>query len=409
MAVPTASPHIVPQNTVKHVADRTAFSVLFAIAFSHLLNDTVQSLIPAIYPLVKESYQLSFSEIGLITLAFQLTASILQPLVGHWTDRKPQPFALVGGMVFSLAGLLLLARAGSFHSLLMAVALVGIGSSIFHPEASRMAYVASGGKRALAQSVFQLGGNAGSALGPLLAAAIIVPLGQTKISWFSLLPLIAMVVLWRVGRWYLRMMALRTHRQARQPVVPRTPVPRKQVIGAVTILLLLIFSKQFYLASMTSYFTFYLIGKFGVTVQVAQIQLFFFLFAAALGTLIGGLLGDRIGYKAIIWTSILGAAPFTLLLPYADAFWTTVLAIMAGFILASAFSAILVYAQLLIPGRVGLVSGLFFGFAFGMAGIGSAVLGSLADATSINTVFTVCSFLPLLGLLCVFLPKEQRI
>ncbi|MBL7945038.1 MAG: MFS transporter [Flavobacteriales bacterium] len=409
MAVPTASPHIVPQNTVKHVADRTAFSVLFAIAVSHLLNDTVQSLIPAIYPLVKESYQLSFSEIGLITLTFQLTASILQPLVGHWTDRRPQPFALVGGMVFSLAGLLLLAWAGSFHSLLMAVALVGIGSSIFHPEASRMAYVASGGKRALAQSVFQLGGNAGSALGPLLAAAIIVPLGQTKISWFSLLPLIAMVVLWRVGRWYLRMMALRTHRQARQPVVPRTPIPRKQVIGVVTILLLLIFSKQFYLASMTSYFTFYLMGEFGLTVQAAQIQLFFFLFAAAVGTLVGGLLGDRLGYRTIIWISILGAAPFTLLLPYADAFWTTVLAVVAGFILASAFSAILVYAQLLIPGRVGLVSGLFFGFAFGMAGIGSAVLGSLADATSINTVFTVCSFLPLLGLLCAFLPREQRV
>ncbi len=409
MAVPTASPHIVPQNTVKHVADRTAFSVLFAIAVSHLLNDTVQSLIPAIYPLVKESYQLSFSEIGLITLTFQLTASILQPLVGHWTDRRPQPFALVGGMVFSLAGLLLLAWAGSFHSLLMAVALVGIGSSIFHPEASRMAYVASGGKRALAQSVFQLGGNAGSALGPLLAAAIIVPLGQAKISWFSLLPLMAMVVLWRVGRWYLRMMALRDHRQARQPIVPRTPVPRKQVIGVVTILLLLIFSKQFYLASMTSYFTFYLMGEFGLTVQAAQIQLFFFLFAAAVGTLVGGLLGDRLGYRTIIWISILGAAPFSLLLPYADAFWTTVLAVVAGFILASAFSAILVYAQLLIPGRVGLVSGLFFGFAFGMAGIGSAVLGSLADATSINTVFTVCSFLPLLGLLCAFLPREQRV
>lgn len=408
MAVPTASPHIVPQNTVKHVADRTAFSVLLAIAVSHLLNDTVQSLIPAIYPLVKESYQLSFSEIGLITLTFQLTASILQPLVGHWTDRRPQPFALVGGMVFSLAGLLLLAWAGSFHSLLMAVALVGIGSSIFHPEASRMAYVASGGKRALAQSVFQLGGNAGSALGPLLAAAIIVPLGQAKISWFSLLPLMAMVVLWRVGRWYLRMMALRTHRQARQPVVQRKPVPRKQVIGVVTILLLLIFSKQFYLASMTSYFTFYLMGEFGLTVQAAQIQLFFFLFAAAVGTLVGGLLGDRLGYRTIIWISILGAAPFTLLLPYADAFWTTVLAVVAGFILASAFSAILVYAQLLIPGRVGLVSGLFFGFAFGMAGIGSAVLGSLADATSINTVFTACSFLPLLGLLCAFLPREQR-
>jgi len=409
MAVPTASPHIVPQNTVKHVADRTAFSVLFAIAVSHLLNDTVQSLIPAIYPLVKESYQLSFSEIGLITLAFQLTASILQPLVGHWTDRRPQPFALVGGMVFSLAGLLLLAWAGSFHSLLLAVGLVGIGSSIFHPEASRMAYVASGGKRALAQSVFQLGGNAGSALGPLLAAAIIVPLGQTKISWFSLLPLIAMVVLWRVGRWYLRMMALRTHRQARQPVMSRTPVPRKQVIGVVTILLLLIFSKQFYLASMTSYFTFYLMGEFGLSVQAAQIQLFLFLFAAAVGTLVGGLLGDRLGYRTIIWISILGAAPFTLLLPYADAFWTTVLAVLAGFILASAFSAILVYAQLLIPGRVGLVSGLFFGFAFGMAGIGSAVLGALADATSINTVFTVCSFLPLLGLLCAFLPREQRV
>lgn len=409
MAVPTASPHFVPQNTVKHVADRTAFSVLFAIAVSHLLNDTVQSLIPAIYPLVKESYQLSFSEIGLITLAFQITASILQPLVGHWTDRKPQPFALVGGMVFTLAGLLLLAWAGSFNSLLMAVALVGIGSSIFHPEASRMAYVASGGKRALAQSVFQLGGNAGSALGPLLAAAIIVPLGQTKISWFSLLPLIAMVVLWRVGRWYLRMMALRTHRQARQPVVHRTPIPRKQVIGVVTILLLLIFSKQFYLASMTSYFTFYLMGEFGLSVQAAQIQLFLFLFAAAVGTLVGGLLGDRLGYRTIIWISILGAAPFTLLLPYADAFWTTVLAVLAGFILASAFSAILVYAQLLIPGRVGLVSGLFFGFAFGMAGIGSAVLGALADATSINTVFTVCSFLPLLGLLCAFLPREQRV
>lgn len=403
------SPVLVPQNTVKHVADRTAFPVLFAIAFSHLLNDTIQSLIPAIYPLVKESYQLSFSEVGLITLAFQITASILQPLVGHWTDRKPQPFALVGGMVFTLAGLLLLAWAGSFNSLLMAVALVGIGSSIFHPEASRMAYVASGGKRALAQSVFQLGGNAGSALGPLLAAAVIVPLGQSKISWFSLVPLIAMVVLWHVGRWYLRMMALRTHRQSRLPKVERAPLPRKKVIGVVTILLLLIFSKQFYLASMTSYFTFYLIGKFGVTVQAAQIQLFFFLFAAAVGTLVGGLLGDRLGYRTIIWISILGAAPFTLLLPYANDFWTTVLSMTAGFVLASAFSAILVYAQLLIPGRVGLVSGLFFGFAFGMAGIGSAVLGSLADATSIDTVYKVCSFLPLIGLLCVFLPKEQRV
>jgi FSR family fosmidomycin resistance protein-like MFS transporter len=402
------SPVLVPQNTVKHVADRTAFPVLVAIAFSHLLNDTIQSLIPAIYPLVKDSYHLSFADIGLITLAFQITASILQPLVGHWTDRKPRPFALVGGMVFTLAGLLLLAWAGSFRSILIAVSLVGMGSSIFHPEASRMAFVASGGKRALAQSVFQLGGNAGSALGPLLAAAIIVPLGQSRITFFSLVPLVAMVVLWRVGRWYLRMTALRTHRQARQPKVERTPVPRRKMIGVVAILLLLIFSKQFYLASMTSYFTFYLIGKFGVTVQAAQIQLFLFLFAAAVGTLIGGLLGDRVGYKTIIWFSILGAAPFTLLLPYANPFWTTILSVLAGFVLASAFSAILVYAQLLIPGRVGLVSGLFFGFAFGMAGIGSAVLGALADATSIDTVFRVCSFLPLIGLLCVLLPKEQR-
>jgi len=407
MAVPTASPHIVPQNTVKHVAERTAFPVLFAIAFSHLLNDTIQSLIPALYPLVKDAYNLSFTDIGLITLAFQMTASILQPVVGHLTDKRPRPFALVGGMVFTLGGLLLLAWAGSFHSILMAVALVGIGSSIFHPEASRMAYVASGGKRVLAQSVFQLGGNAGSALGPLLAAAIIVPLGQTRISLFSLVPLIAMVVLWRIGKWYVRMMALRTHRLARQTAVPRIPIPKKKVIGVVSILLLLIFSKQFYLASMTSYFTFYLIGKFEVTIQAAQIQLFLFLLAAAAGTLVGGLLGDKVGYRTIILFSILGAAPFTLMMPYAGPMWTIILSMVAAIILASAFSAILVYAQLLIPGRVGLVSGLFFGFAFGMAGIGSAVLGALADATSINTVFAVCSYLPLIGLLCVFLPKER--
>lgn len=407
MALPP-SPVLAPQSTFKHVADRTAFPVLYAIAFSHLLNDTVQSLIPAIYPLVKESYQLSFTQVGLITLAFQMTASILQPLVGHWTDKKPQPFALVGGMVFTLTGLLLLAWAGSLHSILVAVALVGVGSSIFHPEASRMAFVASGGKRALAQSVFQLGGNFGSALGPLLAAAIIVPLGQSRISLFSLLPLVAMVVLWRVGKWYLRMMALRTHRQARQPAVQRRPVPKKQVVLVISTLLLLIFSKQFYVASMTSYFTFYLIEKFGISVQAAQLHLFLFLFAAAVGTLFGGLMADRVGYKNIIWLSILGAAPFTLALPYADLFWTAVLATSAGFVLASAFSAILVYAQLMIPGRVGLVSGLFFGFAFGMAGVGSAVLGRLADATSIDTVYMVCSFLPLIGLVSFWLPDQKR-
>ena len=389
------------------MAERTAYSVLFAIAFSHLLNDTIQSLIPAIYPVVKGSFQLSFAQVGLITLTFQLTASILQPLVGHWTDRKPQPFALVGGMMFTLTGLLALADASTFTTILIAVGLVGVGSSIFHPEASRMAYVASGGKRALAQSVFQLGGNAGSALGPLLAAAIIVPFGKGLVAWFVVLPLIAMLVLWRVGRWYLRMIAIRTHRQARRPVAQQARLPRARVIATVAVLLLLIFSKQFYLASMTSYFTFYLMGKFGATVQDAQVQLFLFLFAAAVGTLIGGTLGDRVGYRTIIWVSILGAAPFTLLMPYAGPNGTIALSMLAGVILASAFSAILVYAQLLIPGRVGLVSGLFFGFAFGMAGIGSAVLGCLADATDIDTVFHVCSYLPLIGLLCVFLPNER--
>ncbi|HNI05029.1 MAG TPA: MFS transporter [Flavobacteriales bacterium] len=401
----TEVPPLVPAT--RHVAERTTYSVLFAIAFSHLLNDTIQSLIPAIYPVVKGSFNLSFAQVGLITLTFQLTASILQPLVGHWTDRKPQPFALVGGMVFTLFGLLALAWAPSFGTILLAVGLVGVGSSIFHPEASRMAYVASGGKRALAQSVFQLGGNSGSALGPLLAAAIIVPFGRTHTAWFSVLPLIAMVVLWQVGRWYLRMIAIRAHRQARRPAEQPVRLPRRRVIGIVGVLLLLIFSKQFYLASMSSYFTFYLIDKFGASVQEAQVHLFLFLLAAAVGTLLGGLLGDRIGYRTIIWASILGAAPFTLLMPYAGPVWTIVLSMLAGLILASAFSAILVYAQLLIPGRVGLVSGLFFGFAFGMAGLGSAVLGRLADATSIGTVFNVCSYLPLIGLLCVLLPNER--
>lgn len=389
-------------------AQRMVLPILFAIAFSHLLNDTVQSLIPAIYPLVKESFQLNYAQIGLITLTFQLTASILQPLVGMWTDKRPQPYALVAGMGSTLLGLVLLSQARSFPMIIGAVAFVGVGSSIFHPEASRMAYMAAGGRRALAQSVFQLGGNAGAALGPLLAALIIVPLGQATVGWFVVLPLIAMVVLWRVGRWYLRVMAIQAHRASRMTQVLRTSLPRTKVIFIVSMLLLLIFSKQFYLASMTSYYIFYLIGRFGLTVQEAQVQLFAFLGAAAIGTLAGGLLADRVGYKNIIWLSILGAAPFTLMLPYADQFWTTVLAVSAGFILASAFSAILVYAQLMIPGRVGLVSGLFFGFAFGMAGVGSAVLGRLADATSIYTVFTVCSFLPLIGLVCVYLPDQKR-
>lgn len=388
-------------------AQRTAFPVLFAIAFSHLLNDTVQALIPALYPLVKASYQLSYAQIGLITLTFQSTASILQPLVGHLTDKRPRPFALVGGMGATLTGLILLSQASSFALLLVSVALVGVGSSIFHPEASRMAYMASGGRRSLAQSVFQLGGNTGSALGPLLAALIVVPLGQATVGWFVVLPLVAMVVLWRVGRWYLRVLAVQA-RKAGNSAPRRSALPRRKVVLIVATLLLLIFSKQFYVASMTSYYTFYLIGRFGLDVQQAQLMLFLFLLAAAIGTLVGGFLGDRIGYKNIVWASILGAAPFTLALPHANLFWTGVLAFLAGLILASAFSAILVYAQLLIPGRVGLVSGLFFGFAFGMAGLGSALLGRLADATDINTVFAVCAYLPLLGLLCWWLPDQKR-
>lgn len=390
------------------VLQRTTFPVLFAIAFSHLLNDTVQALVPAIYPLVKESFQLNYAQIGLITLTFQLTASILQPLVGHWTDRHPRPFALVGGMGSTLIGLVVLSQAHSFGMILAAVALVGVGSSIFHPEASRMAYMASGGRRSLAQSVFQLGGNTGSAIGPLLAAAVVVPFGQATVGWFVVLPLIAMVVLWRVGQWYMRILAIRERHTARHAETRGTALPRRKVVLIIATLLLLIFSKQFYLASMTSYYTFYLIGRFGLSVQEAQVQLFLFLFAAAIGTLVGGFLGDRIGYKRVVWGSILGAAPFTLALPHADLFWTSVLAFLAGFVLASAFSAILVYAQLLIPGRVGLVSGLFFGFAFGMAGLGSALLGRLADATDIDTVFRVCAFLPLLGLLCWHLPDQRR-
>ena len=390
-----------------YTAQRTAYPVLFAIAFSHLLNDTVQALIPALYPLVKASYRLSYAQIGLITLTFQTTASILQPVVGHLTDKHPRPFALVGGMGSTLTGLILLSQASSFALLLVAVALVGIGSSIFHPEASRMAYLASGGKRSLAQSVFQLGGNTGSALGPLLAALIVVPLGQATVGWFVVLPLLAMAVLWRVGRWYLRVLSIRA-RGARNNAARGSALPARKVALIVATLLLLIFSKQFYVASMTSYYTFYLIGRFGLEVQQAQLMLFLFLLAAAIGTLLGGFLGDRIGYRNIVWASILGAAPFTLALPHANLFWTGVLAFLAGLVLASAFSAILVYAQLLIPGRVGLVSGLFFGFAFGMAGLGSALLGRLADATDIDTVFAVCAYLPLLGLLCWWLPDQKH-
>ncbi|MGV8878803.1 MAG: MFS transporter [Sphingobacteriaceae bacterium] len=389
------------------LAEKTIFPILFAISFSHLLNDTMQSLIPSIYPLVKESFRLSFAQIGLITLTFQLSASLLQPFVGFYTDRKPQPYSLAIGMGFTLTGLVLLAFAQSFAVLLISVSMVGIGSSVFHPEASRLAHLASGGRRGMAQSVFQLGGNAGSAIGPLLAALIIVPYGQTSVIWFSLLALLAIIVLIKVGGWYKSRSVAVKKEKAPVVVLEKMPFTRKKVIFSISILMVLIFSKYFYLASMTSYFTFYMIDKFHVSVQSAQIYLFVFLLAVAAGTLIGGPVGDRFGRKYVIWISILGVAPFTLLMPHANLFWTGVLIVFIGVILASAFSAILVYAQELVPGKVGLIAGLFFGFAFGMGGIGSALLGALADRTSIGEVYQICSFLPLIGILTAFLPDIE--
>ncbi len=392
-------------STTTSIIEKTVFPILFALSFSHLLNDTIQSLIPAIYPIIKTSYHLSFSQIGLITLTFQLAASLLQPFVGLYTDKKPQPYSLATGMGFTLIGLISLSQSTHFYTILLSVCFIGIGSSIFHPEASRMAHAASGGKRGLAQSVFQLGGNAGSSLGPLLAAWIIVPYGQFSVIWFSVIALLAIIILTYVGNWYRGFMLSRSKKINIQTVVNQ--FSRTKVIFSVCILLLLIFSKYFYMASLTNYFTFYLIDKFHVSVQTSQIYLFVFLFSVAAGTLLGGPIGDKIGRKYVIWASILGTAPFALLLPYASLFWVGVLIVPIGMILASAFSAILVYAQELIPGKVGLVAGLFFGFAFGMGGIGSALLGKLADSTSIEYVFNVCAFLPLIGLLTGFLPNIE--
>jgi FSR family fosmidomycin resistance protein-like MFS transporter len=382
---------------------RTVYSVLGAISFSHLLNDMIQSLILAIYPMFKDNFSLSFGQIGLITLTYQITASLLQPLVGSYTDKHPKPYSLPVGMGFTLAGLLLMSVAPNFGVLLVAAALVGCGSSVFHPESSRVARMASGGRHGLAQSLFQVGGNAGSSLGPLLAALIVIPHGQRSIAWFSAAALVAIVVLTQIGRWYKRHPSVK---KARGQVAHAT-LPRNKVMMAMSVLVLLVFSKYFYLASINSYFTFYLIDKFHLSVQAAQIHLFVFLAAVAAGTVIGGPIGDRIGRKYVIWVSILGVAPFTLLLPYANLFWTGVLTVVIGVVLASAFSAILVYAQELIPGKVGMVAGLFFGFAFGLGGVGAAVLGQLADATSIAFVYKVCSFLPLIGVLTVLLPAIE--
>lgn len=385
---------------------QTVFPILFTISFTHLLNDMMQSVIPAVYPLLKEQFKLSFTEIGLITLTFQLTASLLQPFVGFYTDKKPLPFSLAIGMGFTLAGLLLLSVAGSFGVLLMAVALVGMGSSVFHPESSRVAQLASGGKKGLAQSIFQVGGNAGSALGPLLAALIVMPYGMRSVSWISVAALLGIFLLWQIGKWYANHLHLKKSNVASHSE-GRPHLSKQKIIAAIGILLLLIFSKYFYMANMTSYFTFFLIDKFHITPQQSQLYLFAFLAAVAVGTILGGPLGDRFGRKVIIWFSILGVAPFTLMLPYANLFWTIVLAVIVGMIIASAFSAILVYATDLVPGKVGTIAGLFFGLAFGMGGLGSAVLGNLADHTSIGFVFRVCAFLPLLGIITGLLPDVE--
>jgi len=386
--------------------DTTVLAILVAISVSHLLNDTIQSLLPAIYPVLKNSFALSFAQVGLITFVFQVTASLLQPLVGTYTDRRPMPYSLTIGMGASLGGLLLLSVASSYPVLLLAAALVGIGSSVFHPESSRVARMASGGRYGFAQSVFQVGGNIGSALGPLLAASIVVPAGQKSIAWFSIVALLGMVVLWNVGGWYKR----HHNATAQRPRIVRAgpALSRARIACALVVLVALVFSKFFYMASISSYYTFYLIEKFGVSVQTAQVLLFVFLASVAAGTLVGGPIGDRIGRKYVIWTSILGILPFTLILPHVGLAATVVLTIIIGFGLASAFPAIIVFAQELLPGKIGMVSGIFFGLAFGMGGLGAAALGALADHTSIVFVYQVTAFLPLIGLLTIFLPNIER-
>lgn len=391
----------------KHLAQQTIFSILFTISFTHFINDMLQAVIPAVYPILKTKFSLTFTEIGLITLTYQLTASILQPFIGFYTDKKPRPYSLAVGMGFTLVGLAAVALASSFINILLAVSLIGIGSSIFHPESSRVAHLASGGKRGLAQSIFQLGGNAGSAVGPLLAALIVVPYGQFNIIWFCLAAIVGIVILSGIAKWYQEHLNLKALNKSAVTEEKHHSLSRRKVIFSLGILLVLIFSKYFYMASISSYYTFYLIDKFHLSVQESQIYLFAFLGAVAAGTLFGGPLGDRFGRKYIIWISILGVAPFTLLLPYVSLFWTGILSVIIGLILSSAFSAILVYATELVPGKVGLIAGLFFGLAFGMGGLGSAILGKLADATSIEYVFKICAFLPLIGILTSLLPNIE--
>ncbi|MFN7984350.1 MAG: MFS transporter [Vicinamibacterales bacterium] len=382
----------------------TVFPVLFAISLAHMLNDIMQSLLPAIYPLLKESFALTFAQVGFMTLALMATASVLQPVVGFYTDSRPTPHSLIAGMGCSLVGLIVLAFANTYWMLLAAASCIGVGSAVFHPESSRIARMASGGRHGLAQSLFQVGGNAGSAVGPLVAALLVAPYGQHALLWCTLIAVAGMVLTARVGRWFSqrhRHPAYVGGHKRRQHVAS---LSKGRVAGSLAVLAALIFSKYFYLASLTSYYTFYLITKFHITVRAAQVHLFVFLVSVAIGTLLGGPIGDRFGRKHVIWGSILGVLPFTLALPFANLFWTTALTIVIGLTLASAFSAIVVYAQELVPGRVGLISGVFFGFAFGMGGLGAAALGQLADGIGIEAVYRVCAFLPAIGLLTAFLP-----
>lgn len=384
----------------------TVFILLVALSFCHLVTDVTQSLVPAIYPLLKNSFRLSFFQIGLITLTMQCVGSIFQPIIGFYTDRYPKPYSLALGMTCSLIGLVLLGTAGSYHHILIAAACIGLGAAIFHPEASRIAHMASGGRHGFAQSLFQVGGNTGTSLGPLLAAWFIVPHGRIQMLWFGFVTVAGIFILRKIGHWFSK----NTHRLPSKAAAKGRyeRISSRRLITAVSILIILVFSKYFYLASILSYYTFFLIKKFHLSISDAQYFLFLFLFSVAIGTVIGGPLGDRFGRKKIIWVSILGAAPFSIFLPYVSLFWVAILSIIIGVIIASAFSAILVYAQELIPGNIGMISGLFFGLAFGMGGIGSVCLGALADATNINFVFKICSLLPLLGLLTAFLPDTKK-
>ncbi|MEM8520070.1 MFS transporter [Flavobacterium sp. PL12] len=393
------------QSEVLNNGQQTVYPILFSIAFAHLINDLLQAVIPAAYPVLKENYNLTFTQIGLITLAYQLAGSLLQPLVGLYTDKKPKPYSQIFGMIFTSLGIVSLSYADSFSLIIVSVILVGIGSSIFHPEASRISFLASGGKRGLAQSIFQLGGNAGTALGPLLVALIVVPNAQHYIIWFLIAAGVGLIVLSRIATWYQNHLSLRS---AKKAVIDLPNISQNKIVISVVILMVLIFSKFVYMASMSSYFTFYLMEKFKLSVQDSQFYLVLFLASCAVGTLIGGPLGDRFGRKYVIWFSVLGAAPFTLMLPFVDLFWTGVLSVVIGTVISSAFPAILVYAQELLPKKLGMVSGLFYGFAFGMGGLGSALLGNLADHTSITYVYYLCAYLPLIGIIAFFLPNLKK-